>query len=128
MFMTIFFFFHAIDNDGYITNKQRDIIIDLIRQEKISKRSVKASSNIEIDKNAYIGRKPLELEVCFKKGFHNPICAKLFENLLISEKEKIESKKFLLAIEKQTENDLVQNYNNMLDEMRNEKHIEKGVR
>ncbi|TLD93395.1 hypothetical protein LS74_001295 [Helicobacter magdeburgensis] len=118
MFMTIFFFFHAIDNDGYITNKQRDIIIDLIRQEKISKRSVKASSNIEIDKNAYIGRKPLELAVCFQKGFHSPICAKLFENFLVREKEEVRREKESEALARKNKQEAIENYNRILEKVK----------
>lgn len=117
-FMAIFFCFYAIDNDGYITTKQRDIIVDLIRQEKISKRSVKASSNIEIDKNAYIGRKPLELCVCFEKGFHNPICAKLFENFLVREKEKVKYEKESEYLAEQNKQKAIENYNRILEKVK----------
>lgn len=105
-----------------LQEKENKIIQDLIEQGKITEESLRTGFFDEDIKP------PAELAVCFDKEFEGELCNILFENLLISEKEKIESKKFLLAIEKQTENDLVQNYNKMLDEMRNEKHIEKGVR
>lgn len=111
-------FLFTINTDNHITNKQRDIIIDLIRQEKISKRSVKASSNIEIDKNAYIGRKPLELKVCFKKGFHSPICAKLFENFLVREKEKVKYEKESEYLAEQNKQKAIENYNRIVEKVK----------
>ena len=105
-----------------LQEKENKIIQDLIEQGKITEESLRAGFFDE-----YI-KPPAELAVCFDKKFEGELCNILFENLLISEKEKIESKKLLLAIEKQTENDLVQNYNKIIDEMENKKHIEKGVR
>lgn len=105
MVMTFFFCFgSAIKMDhNYITKEQRGIIVDLVKQEKISKQIVKAKfyndwvekegGGREIGKVMDINRVPLEFYVCFEKGFNNPICAKLFENFLIKEKEKVKYEK-----------------------------------
>lgn len=97
------FALYTIDNNSYITKEQRDIIADLVKQEKISKQSVEAGfytdyvekegDGREIGKIMDINRVPIEFYVCFEKGFNSPICAKLFENFLIREKEKIKCEK-----------------------------------
>lgn len=97
------FALYTIDNDSYITKEQTGIIVDLVKQEKVSKQSVRArfyndwvkkeGGGREIGKVMDINRVPIEFYVCFEKGFNSPICAKLFENFLIKEKEKVRLEK-----------------------------------
>ena len=111
-------FLFTIDTDNHITKEQRGIIVDLISQEKISRDSVKASREIKIDPDAYIGKKPLELAVCFQKGFHSPICAKLFENFLVREKEKVKYEKESEALARKNKQEAIENYNRILEKVK----------
>lgn len=111
-------FLYTTNKDNHITKEQRGIIVDLISQEKISRNSVKASREIKIDPDAYIGKKPLELEVCFKKGFHNPICAKLFENFLVREKEEIRREKESEYLARKNKQEAIENYNRILEKVK----------
>ena len=112
------FFIYTTNKDDYITKEQRGIIVDLVKQEKISRNSVKATREIKIDADAYIGRKPLELEVCFKKGFHNPICAKLFENFLVREKEKVKYEKESEYLAEQNKQKAIENFNRIIEKVK----------
>ena len=111
-------FLFTINTDNHITKEQRGIIVDLISQEKISRDSVKASREIKIDPDAYIGKKPLELAVCFQKGFHSPICAKLFENFLIKEKEEVRREKESEALARKNKQEAIENYNRILEKVK----------
>ena len=111
-------FLFTIKTDNHITNEQRGIIVDLISQEKISRDSVKASREIKVDADAYIGGKPLELGVCFQKGFHSPICAKLFENFLVREKEKVKYEKESEALARKNKQEAIENYNRILEKVK----------
>ena len=116
--MIVILFLYTTNKDNYITKEQRDIIVDLVKQEKISRNSVKATREIKVDADAYIGRKPLELEVCFKKGFHNPICAKLFENFLVREKEKVKYEKESEYFAEQNKQKAIENYNRIIEKVK----------
>ena len=121
MVMTFFFCFGSAAikmNQTDITKEQRGIIVDLVKQEKISRNSVKATREIKVDADAYIGRKPLELEVCFKKGFHNPICAKLFENFLIKEKEEVRREKAREYLAEKNKIESIENYNRIIEKVK----------
>ena len=107
-----FHFWNAIERDNYITKKQRDIIVDLIRQEKISKQS------IEVGKVTDINDVPLELYVCFEKGFNNPICAKLFENFLIKEKEEVRREKAREYLAEKNKIESIENYNRIVEKVK----------
>lgn len=111
-------FLFTINTDNHITKEQRGIIVDLISQEKISRDSVKASREIKIDPDAYIGKKPLELAVCFQKGFHSPICAKLFENFLVREKEKVKYEKESEALARKNKQEAIENYNRIVEKVK----------
>ena len=111
-------FLYITNKDNYITKEQRGIIVDLVKQEKISRNSIKATREIKVDADAYIGRKPLELEVCFKKGFHNPICAKLFENFLVREKEKVKYEKESEYLAEQNKQKAIENYNRIIEKVK----------
>ena len=111
-------FLFTINTDNHITKEQRGIIVDLISQEKISRDSVKASREIKVDADAYIGRKPLELAICFQKGFHSPICAKLFENFLIKEKEEVRREKESEALARKNKQEAIENYNRILEKVK----------
>lgn len=118
------FFLYTIDKDSYITNKQKDIIVDLVKQEKVSKQSVRArfyndwvkkeGGGIEIGKVMDINRVPLEFYVCFEKGFNIPICAKLFENFLIREKEKVGLEKAKESLAEKNKKEAIENYNRII--------------
>ena len=109
-----------------LQEKENRIIQDLINQGKITEESLKAGFFDEDIKP------PAELAVCFDKKFEGELCSILFDKLLTKEKVKIEAqtkeKEALQSLKERNEKELVENYNKMLDEMRNEKHIEKGVR
>lgn len=131
MVMTFFFCFgSAIKMDhNYITKEQRGIIVDLVKQEKISKQSVRArfynndwvekeGGGREIGKVMDINRVPLELYVCFEKGFNNPICAKLFENFLVREKEKIKYEKESEYLAEQNKQKAIENFNRIIEKVK----------
>lgn len=109
-----------------LQEKENRIIQDLINQGKITEESLKAGF---FDEDIKL---PAELAVCFDKKFEGELCSILFDKLLTKEKVKIEAqtkeKEALQSLKERNEKELVENYNKMLDEMRNEKHIEKGVR
>ncbi|ETD25606.1 hypothetical protein [Helicobacter canis] len=128
--MTFFFCFcSAIKMDrNYITNEQRGIIVDLVKQEKISKQSVKArfytdwvkkeGGGREIGKVMDINYVPLELYVCFEKGFNNTICAKLFENFLIKEKEEVRCEKAREYLAEKNKIESIENYNRIIEKVK----------
>lgn len=130
MVMTFFFCFGSpIKMDyNYITKEQRGIIVDLVKQEKISKQIVKAKfyndwvekegGGREIGKVMDINRVPLEFYVCFEKGFNNPICVKLFENFLIKEKEKVRREKESEALARKNKQESIENYNRILEKVK----------
>ena len=111
-----------------ITNEQRGIIVDLVKQEKISKQSVKAGyyndwvkkegGGREIGKVMDINRVPLEFYVCFEKGFNSPICAKLFENFLVREKEEVKYEKESEALARKNKQEAIENYNRILEKVK----------
>lgn len=121
------FALYTIDN-SHITKEQRDIIVDLVKQEKISKQSVEAGfytdyvekegGGREIGKVMDINRVPIEFYVCFEKGFNNPICAKLFENFLIKEKEKIKCEKENEYLAEKNKQEAIKNYNRIVEKVR----------
>lgn len=110
-----------------ITNEQRYIVADLVKQEKVSKRSVSVKAGFyndwvrkqgggrEIGKVMGINRVPLEFYVCFEKGFNSPICAKLFENFLIKEKEEVRREKAREALVEKNKQESIENYNRILE-------------
>lgn len=130
MFMTFFFCFGSpIKMDyNYITKEQRGIIVDLVKQEKISKQSVRArfyndwvekeGGGREIGKVMNINRVPLGLYVCFEKGFNNPICAKLFENFLVREKEKVKYEKESEYLAEQNKQKAIENFNRIIEKVK----------
>lgn len=130
MVMTLFFCFGSpIKMDyNYITKEQRGIIVDLVKQEKISKQIVKAKfyndwvekegGGREIGKVMDINRVPLEFYVCFEKGFNNPICAKLFENFLVREKEKVKYEKESEYLAEQNKQKAIENYNRIVEKVK----------
>ena len=133
MVMTFFFCFGSPikmnqTDYNYITKEQRGIIVDLVKQEKISKQIVKAKfyndwvekegSGREIGKVMDINRVPLEFYVCFEKGFNNPICAKLFENFLIKEKEKVRREKAREYLAEKNKIESIENYNRILKKVK----------
>ncbi len=61
---------------------------------------------------------PLEFYVCFEKGFNSPICAKLFENFLIKEKEEIRREKAMEALDKQNKQKAIENYNRIVEKVK----------
>lgn len=121
------FFLYTIDKDSYITKEQRDIIVDLVKQEKVSKQSVRArfyndwvkkeGGGREIGKVMDINRVPLEFYVCFEKGFNSPICAKLFENFLIKEKEKVRLEKAKESLAEKNKKEAIENYNRIIEKI-----------
>ncbi len=130
MVMTFFFCFGSpIKMDyNYITKEQRGIIVDLVKQEKISKQIVKAKfyndwvekegGGREIGKVMDINRVPLEFYVCFEKGFNSPICAKLFENFLIKEKEKVRREKAREYLAEKNKIESIENYNRIIEKVK----------
>ena len=134
MVMTFFFCFGSAaikmnqTDYNYITKEQRGIIVDLVKQEKISKQSVRArfyndwvekeGGGREIGKVMDINRVPLEFYVCFEKGFNSPICAKLFENFLIKEKEKVRREKESEALARKNKQESIENYNRILEKVK----------
>lgn len=123
MVMTFFFCFGSAaikmnqTNYNYITKEQRGIIVDLVKQEKISKQSVRARF-YEIGKVMDINRVPLEFYVCFEKGFNNPICAKLFENFLIKEKEKVRREKAREYLAEKNKIESIENFNRIIEKVK----------
>ena len=113
---------------NYITKEQRGIIVDLVKQEKISKQSVRAKfyndwvekegGGREIGKVMDINRVPLEFYVCFEKGFNNPICAKLFENFLIKEKEKVRREKAREYLAEKNKIESIENFNRIIEKVK----------
>ena len=114
-----------------ITNEQRGIIADLVKQEKVSKQSVrvkaggfyndwvrKQGGGREIGKVMDINRVPLEFYFCFEKGFNSPICAKLFENFLIKEKEEVRREKEREALARKNKQESIENYNRILEKVK----------
>lgn len=133
MVMTFFFCFGSPikmnqTDYNYITKEQRGIIVDLVKQEKISKQSVRArfyndwvekeGGGREIGKVMDINRVPLEFYVCFEKGFNSPICAKLFENFLIKEKEKVRREKAREYLAEKNKIESIENYNRILEKVK----------
>ncbi len=122
------FALYTIDNDSHITNEQRGIIVDLVKQDKVSKQSVKAGfytdyvekegGGREIGKVMDINRVPIEFYVCFEKGFNNPICAKLFENFLIREKEEVRREKAMEALDEQNKQKAIESYNRIVEKVK----------
>ncbi|BDB65708.1 hypothetical protein T36_2187 (plasmid) [Helicobacter cinaedi] len=111
-----------------ITNEQIYIVADLVKQEKVSKQSVsvkaggfyndwvrKQGGGREIEEVMGINRVLLEFYVCFQKGFHSPICAKLFENFLAKEKEKIRREKEREALARKNKQESIENYNRIIE-------------
>ena len=131
MVMTLFFCFGSAAikmNQTDITKEQRGIIVDLVKQEKISKQIVKAKfyndwvekegGGREIGKVMDINRVPLEFYVCFEKGFNNPICAKLFENFLIKEKEEVRREKAREYLAEKNKIESIENYNRIIEKVK----------
>ena len=133
MVMTFFFCFGSPikmnqTDYNYITKEQRGIIVDLVKQEKISKQIVKAKfyndwvekegGGREIGKVMDINRVPLEFYVCFEKGFNNPICAKLFENFLVREKEKVRREKAREYLAEKNKIESIENYNRIVEKVK----------
>lgn len=133
MVMTFFFCFGSAikmnqTNYNYITKEQRGIIVDLVKQEKISKQSVRArfyndwvekeGGGREIGKVMDINRVPLEFYVCFEKGFNNPICAKLFENFLVREKEKVRREKAREYLAEKNKIESIENFNRIIEKVK----------
>lgn len=120
-------FSYTIERDN-LTDRQRNIIIDLVKQEKISKQSVRArfyndwvkkeGGGREIGKVMDINRVPLEFYVCFEKGFNSPICAKLFENFLIKEKEEVRREKAREYLAKKNKIESIENYNRIIEKVK----------
>ncbi|TLD93425.1 hypothetical protein LS74_001465 [Helicobacter magdeburgensis] len=114
-----------------ITNEQRGIIADLVKQEKVSKQSVrvkaggfyndwvrKQGGGREIEEVMGINRVPLEFYVCLEKGFNSPICAKLFENFLVREKEEVRREKESEALARKNKQEAIENYNRILEKVK----------
>ena len=133
MVMTFFFCFGSPikmnqTDYNYITKEQRGIIVDLVKQEKISKQIVKAKfyndwvekegGGREIGKIMDINRVPLEFYVCFEKGFNNPICAKLFENFLIKEKEEVRREKAREYLAEKNKIESIENFNRIIEKVK----------
>lgn len=133
MVMTFFFCFGSPikmnqTDYNYITKEQRGIIVDLVKQEKISKQIVKAKfyndwvekegGGREIGKVMDINRVPLEFYVCFEKGFNNPICAKLFENFLVREKEKVRREKAREYLAEKNKIESIENFNRIIEKVK----------
>lgn len=131
MVMTFFFCFGSAVikmNQTDITKEQRGIIVDLVKQEKISKQIVKAKfyndwvekegGGREIGKIMDINRVPLEFYVCFEKGFNNPICAKLFENFLIKEKEEVRREKAREYLAEKNKIESIENLNRIIEKVK----------
>lgn len=134
MVMTFFFCFGSAaikmnqTDYNYITKEQRGIIVDLVKQEKISKQSVRArfyndwvekeGGGREIGKVMDINRVPLEFYVCFEKGFNNPICAKLFENFLVREKEKVRREKAREYLAEKNKIESIENFNRIIEKVK----------
>lgn len=134
MVMTFFFCFGSTaikmnrTDHNYITKEQRGIIVDLVKQEKISKQIVKAKfyndwvkkegGGREIGKVMDINRVPLEFYVCFEKGFNSPICAKLFENFLIKEKEEVRREKAREYLAEKNKIESIENYNRIIEKVK----------
>ena len=115
-------FLYITNKDNYITKEQRGIIVDLVKQEKISKQIVKAiekeGGGREIGKVMDINRVPLEFYVCFEKGFNNPICAKLFENFLIKEKEEVRREKAREYLAEKNKIESIENFNRIIEKVK----------
>lgn len=133
MVMTFFFCFGSAikmnqTDYNYITKEQRGIIVDLVKQEKISKQSVRArfyndwvkkeGGGGEIRKVMGINYVPLEFYVCFEKGFNSPICAKLFENFLIKEKEEVRREKAREYLAEKNKIESIENYNRIIEKVK----------
>ena len=129
--LIIFFLWIDPKKNIDITNEQRYIVADLVKQEKVSKRSVsvkaggfyndwirKQGGGREIGEVMGINRVPLEFYVCFEKGFNNPICAKLFENFLAKEKEEVRREEAREALDKQNKQESIENYNKILEKVK----------
>ena len=61
---------------------------------------------------------PLEFYVCFEKGFNSPICAKLFENFLIKEKEEVRREKAREYLAEKNKIESIENYNRIIEKVK----------